>query len=1361
MQFPVITFMRNILKILILVSSIIHLNAYNIRNVNSRNGLSNSAVIYLLQDNERYLWIGTYDGLNKYNGTDVEVYKPSINNKHSISGNVIRKIVESKNDYLWILTKAGLDKYSKKNDRVEACFSEFREDSFMAVDSKGNIFVMTLAGEIYWYDFVEDKFNKADIPNPGLYKNSGTFIIDSNDKIWIANNGVIKQFAISYSDNSKPLLIPLDNFKHHEYIIYVFYDKGNLIFIDRKRDLYVVSPHGMEHVKNIAPVISEYGDIASIIFDGQDILIAFRVSGLVSLNHKKEYRVEKLPLNIGVFALLKDDTQDIIWVGTDGQGVYAFIKEEYVFEGINLNMLPIKKQRPIRAFYTDSHNDLWLGTKGNGIIKIKDYDNTSNNRADIEHLTTENYLSDDAVFAFEMSHHNNVLWIGSNGPYLDYYSYDDKKVHRLKNNNPISFFGVHSLLETSDSTLWVASLHYLLKVNIQKRKNELEVKDIKRYEFDRDNRGQRFNQIFSIKQENDSIIWLGMRGSGAIRFNYITGNYNLISFEEKGIAPMNDVLSICISKNGNKWFGSSYGITKVKELPNGEFDYQNFNESDGLPNNTIHGILENHEGKLWLSTNAGVVLFDPEENTFRSFDEKTGLKVIEFSDNAYYKDEQKSTCFFGGIDGVVWIRQEDKINKRFVPPVYFTRLRIFNEEFNINDFLVGKGENKYLQLKYKQDFFTVSFIANDFINGMHGKFSYQLGNFSETWMNANNREAQFTNIPPGKYVLRVKYNGANTAESQMASLNITILPPWYLSIYAKVVYGMSIICLLLLLYNYIRRKYERKKKKIEQYLDQKYKEEAYENKLRFFTNITHEFCTPLTLIYTPSERILNYRGSDSFIRKYAATIKSNAEKLNNLVQEIIDFHRIETGNKVCKIESCNINNICYEIVESFRDLVEENHINFSLNIASTIIWNLDQNCISKILNNLISNALKYTHKYGSISVTVYTEKDELVLKVYNTGKGIDESDIPYVFNRYSVLDNVESNSITGLSSRNGLGLAICKSMAEMLGGSIEVNSEVGKYAEFIVKLPAIDLSKSELALTDKSIVEINSSNIANKTTLLTQDDYKNEIKEQFSENKKDLPTILIIDDNEEILVLLNEILSNEYKIIIAKDGNEGFNKLINISPDLIITDIMMPNLDGISLTKKIKEDQYAMHIPLVILSAKTAINDKIMGIESGADAYISKPFDTQYLKTVIKQLIEKNKSLKEYYNSSVSSYDYLNSQILTHDDREFIMSATGIIEENINNSEFSPEDLADKLQVSMRSLYRKFKDLELLSPKDFIKEQRIKYAAKLIIKTNLTIQEIMYNTGFTTRSHFYKEFTKRYNQSPKEYRQNHNDDSNI
>lgn len=1335
--------LQTIISLFVAIGISVQLSAYNIRQINSRDGLSNSAVTCLLQDKGRTLWIGTYDGLNRYNGANIQIYKPDIKKQNSLSGNVIRKIIESRDGFLWIMTKWGLNKYSKKKDKVEAYYDEFKEDCSIACDSKGNLFILTAQGVLFFYDFSDNSFKEIITSDIKVYRSWPNFTIDDDDKIWIIERGVVKRFTIDWSEASGPKLKRISNFEHSEAVTHIFYDNGKLIIVDRKRDLFIVSSIAKRFIKNIQTEVLENGDITSIILDDKDLVIGFRTSGLIKLDQKKAYEIERMPINCGVFSLLKDDSQDILWIGTDGQGVYACTKDEYAFKGISLEELPVKQQRPIRAVYSDHNNDLWLGTKGNGIIKIKDYDNALEyDWSNVEHLTTENGLSNNAVFSLEMSKQNNILWIGSSGPSLNYYSYDDNKVHILKNDNPIRFVEVHCLMESTNGALWVASLNSLLKVDINKNGSVLEAKSIRKYEFDIKNK-QMSNQIYSIYPENDSIMWLAMRGNGAIQLNSISGDYKLITFDKDGVAPMNDILSIYLDKDKNKWFGSSYGINGIRTLPNGNFDYRNFNENEGLPNNTIHGILENTDGNLWLSSNNGIILFDPLKETFRSFNNKTGLKVIEYSDNAYYKDEKLSRYFFGGVDGVVWIKNEEVEKNQFIPSIDFTKLRLFNEEFNIDDFLTSKDGINTLKLKYNQNFFTISFIANDFINGANGRYSYRLQNFSNVWMNSNSYEAQFTNIPPGEYILEVKYDGFDADKSQKSTLNIIILPPWYMNIYAKIMYAIIIIGIALAIYLFLKRKYERKKQKIAYQLDQKYKEEVYESKLRFFTNITHEFCTPLALIQTPSERILNYTGSDSFIKKYAKIIKSNTEKLNILIQEIIDFRRIETGNNVCKIESCNINEICVEIAESFTDLAEENHINFSLDIAPAIIWNSDRKCITKVLNNLISNAFKYTSDNGFIKVLVTIEDEELVLKVYNTGKGITKENIRYIFDRYTVLDNVETNSSRRLSSRNGLGLSICKSMVELLNGTIEVESEVGKYAKFIVKLPVLHLVQAE-----KTEQKTDSSSNA----LNFNDSYKTL---QVSAEPENRPSILIIDDNKEILWILQDILSDEFNVVTAENGNDGLEKLVNSMPELVITDIMMPNLDGMSLTRKIKANPYTMHIPLIILSAKSAIDDRIEGVEAGADAYIPKPFDIQYLKTIVRQLIEKKKKLQKYYSSSASAFDYVNGQLLSKEDRDLIQSATQIIADNINNIEFTPEDLADNLQISIRSLYRKFKELDILPPKDFIKEQRIAYAAKLLLSTNLTIQEVMYSTGFTTRSHFYKEFVKRYNLSPKEYREEH------
>ena len=518
----------------------------------------------------------------------------------------------------------------------------------------------------------------------------------------------------------------------------------------------------------------------------------------------------------------------------------------------------------------------------------------------------------------------------------------------------------------------------------------------------------------------------------------------------------------------------------------------------------------------------------------------------------------------------------------------------------------------------------------------------------------------------------------------------------------------------------------------------------YEGKLRFFTNITHEFCTPLTLIYGPCERILHHENSDVFIKKYAQIIKSNTERLNSLIQEVIDFRRMETGNQTCHIQELNISELSQEIIESFSELAEQNNILLQTDVSPNIIWRSDNSCFTKILNNLISNAFKYTPEKGTILISVKVINAKLEVKVYNTGKGISKENIPLIFNRYSVLDNIKENSIKGLSSRNGLGLAICHSMVELIQGIIKVESEVNQYAQFTVTLPQLEITENSSQKQEDvpKLIQKNSMN-------------RQELENATAGDKCAQPeaTILIIDDNKELLWMLKDILSDEYAILTAENGEEGLALLKQETPDLIITDIMMPKVDGITLTKQIKSNKHTVHIPLVILSAKNTTDEKIEGIESGADAYIPKPFNTQYLVTVIRQLIKKQRELEQYYNSSASAFDFGGGQLLQKEDKEYLQTARELINKNMDNTLFGPEELAAAMQTSSRNLYRKFKNLNQPSPKDFIKEQRMTYAAKLLLTTTLTIQEVMYKTAFTNRSHFYKEFAKRYNQTPREYRE--------
>jgi signal transduction histidine kinase/CheY-like chemotaxis protein/ligand-binding sensor domain-containing protein len=1284
-----------------------------------------------------------------YDGRNIHIYKPDINNQNSLSSNVIRNIVETENNYLWISTKWGLNKLSQRDNSIEEYYNEFKDDSDIARDNQDNLYVFGKKGIISFYNKQENKF--IDLPvNPTIEcSRVKGFFIDTKDTIYIAHDGVIEKYTVD-SDEGRAKITRHANYPHPYPIDYAFYNKERVLFVDQKGDLYIINSRGTVFIRNLSSLIEENGQISSIIMDVNNILIGFKTNGLFSLQAQRNYLPERININCGVFSLWKDEEQDIIWIGTDGQGVYAWTKGDYTFRNLGLTQLPIKKERPIRAIHTDHQGNLWLGTKDNGIIRIKNYatatDYTSGN---VDHFTTKEGLRNNAVFAFALSENKDVLWIASDGPGINYYSYHDQRIHDLKIHTKTALSYIHSIFEAGDSLLWVGSGNSLVRLHLQKNNQQFEIKNSKRFVFKIKN-AETFNQIYSLYPENDTIIWVGIRGNGVVRFNSQTGAYRLFTFDENGIAPMNDILCIYQDKYGTFWFGSSYGLTRFQLKPDGSYTVKNINENDGLPNNTIHGILEGSNGELLLSSNTGIILFDPIKETFRSFNQKTGLKTIEFSDNAYYKDKTTETCFFGGIDGLVWMKSEDNQQKKYVPKIYFTQLSIFNKEYNIHDFEKIKKGKPYIELNHKQNFFTISFAAMDFINGENSRYSYQLENFSNVWIDTRSNEASFTNIAPGSYTLKVRYNdGIINSEDQEESIRIVILPPWYMNWYAKLFYILLIIGIIALTYYYIKHKYEGKKKALAQQLDTKYKEEMYEGKLRFFTNITHEFCTPLTLIYGPCERILTYEGSDTFIRKYAQIIKSNTERLNSLIQEVIDFRRMQTGNKITYIQPVNISQLLSEIIDSFSDLSEQNHITFETQIEANIEWNTDYSCFTKIMNNLISNAFKYTPTEGKILVSMNVEDTLLLLKVYNTGKGISKEQSPLIFNRYSVLDNIKENTIKGLSSRNGLGLAICYSMTELLQGKIDVESEVNQYAQFVVALPHLEVSENAAEIP------------ADIPVTLPIDDYSEEINpednnEMFDNELVDSEHkahVLVIDDNKELLWMIKEMLSDEFKVITASDGEKGLQQLKLSIPDVIITDVMMPNLDGISLTKQLKQNKHTMHVPLIILSAKNTTDERIEGIESGADAYVAKPFDSHYLKAIIRRLIKNKEDMKEYYNSSASAYDYSQGQLIGKEDKDFLQTLILIINENIDNNEFLPDDLASQLQISTRNLYRKLQTLGQPSPKDFIKEQRIAHAAKLLLTTTLTIQEIMYKTGFTNRSHFYKEFAKRHNQTPKEYRE--------
>lgn len=1317
---------RVFLFVLCLLFPNLTIEGYNLRKYSHSYGLSNSAILSLCQDKEGFVWLGTYDGLNLYDGISIrQMYDgaPAL-----LSGNIIENIVETREGILWVQTNYGLDKVDKRKRKVTS-YTQFQGGYFLRKDEKGNVFLLSPKNVLHSVNGNTGEAYKLTLP--GLPEKIINLCINS-DNLWVFAAKGITRYSLELDKKGNYVArkgVLEDNTPVREAIV-----KDTVTYVvDGRYDLYRYDLSGRKQfLVNMRKVMDDRGDISDIVGDKERFFVSFKTNGVLKYTYHAGggYQSEDIGIRLGTFCMLQVPEQDIVWIGTDGDGAYLYSEDQYDVRSISYGELNVDIAKPIRSVWLDEENTLWLGTKGEGILRIPDFSPTDVRHLKAEMITDENSpLSDNQVYAFAGSS-RPLFWIGTDKG-ICYYSYHDKQIRRVACDEHIQF--VHAMYEENDTVLWIATVGTgILRAHIEGTKEFPRLTRVKRYTIDGGSLSS--NYFFAMHRDAKNQMWFGNRGYGVFRMtnNKLQSVPLRNNYTDK---TANDIFGI-LKEDSVLWLGTSHGL--IRQTPVQEIC---FNKKNVLSNSSIHTMLKDNNNNLWLATNNGLIRFDMQTYRTQHYNQHSGLNVIEFSDGASLKKD--GLLYFGGINGLVIVQENPCYHKRqaYNPPLRFTRLSILGKEENLYDYMHEEEGRQELKLEYNQNFFQISFFVMDYTNSNNYDYLYKIGNEMDEWIdNGLSNSISFTQMQPGNYTLYIKYrNKADGTESLVYPMHIRILPPWYLSWLAVCLYILSGGIIIFL---FVRRWFRKQQYNMMAQLEQTHKEELYEEKLRFFTNITHEFCTPLTLIYGPCERILSYTHTDAYIAKYVNLIKWNAERLNALIQEVIDFRRIETGHQTRNIQPTDISKVCGDIIGSFSDLAEQSHIRLETFVEPNLSWNTDCSCFTKIVNNLISNAFKYTPQGGTIRITLRAENGQLLFSVYNTGKGIRKEDMLSIFNRYRVLDNVKENSVKGLSSRNGLGMAICHSMVELLEGVIDIRSEVNQYAEFMVTLPYLPVTPCA-----SSQVPVESSLLCRESGILAHAGHHIVQPEKTNRTSK----ILVIDDNEEILSLLQDVLS-DYEVITAQSGDEGLECLKRDTPEVIITDVMMPGTDGIELTRQIKKNKHTMHIPLIILSAKNANEEKIEGVESGADAYIGKPFDVNYLKAVVARLIENKNKVREYYNSSACAYEYSNGRLMEKEDKEFLASVTRFIEENIANEELGAEALAGHLQMSVRNLYRKFKELELLSPKEFIKEHKITYAAKLLATTNLTIQEIMYQCGFINRSHFYKEFAKRYEMTPKDYR---------
>lgn len=1293
-----------------------------VKSITNTNGLTNNAVNCIFEAKDHTIWVGTWDGLNAYNGREIYTFRYSKNNPTSISNNIIRQIIED-NNYLWISTDNGINRMDKKSKIITRYYLQNdrsvpnQEKSFIiSKSSKGNIYCLVRGYKLYKFNSEKNEFCVIKINFTTKIKD---FHIDDFDNvIFLFNNGKVKYIhnrnlknGLNYSNmkiiNSDG---PVDNFFLSE----------NRLILHNKNILYLLN-YDFTVAKSIK--LDIHKNISSVILSNSLMFISFIEGGCIqyNLNNGTYEYLTKVSKQFSIFTLYKG-SQDILWIGTDGHGLLQLYKYKPFFQ-------TIYTAHSVRCFCENNSNDILIGTKGDGIQKLNITSKTISNL-----FNENNGLISNSVYSMKKNTSGDIF-IGTEESSVNILYAGTNKVKKLiiPSQYP-KFQAVYSIeFSNNDSLLWLGTSGYgLIKIDIVKKEGKYIVKGFRQYVSTNKESALNNDIVYSIKSTDEGkFICFGTRGGGVKIVDVLNNRIkSLEDFNNNILLTNNDVLSLLYDKEA-LWIGTSYGLNK---LVKSEHKYQLTKYTDEkLVDKTIHGILKDVNDNIWMSTNKGLSIIKCNTNKIENFTSKDGLQNDEFSDGAYFKDDN-GILYFGGVSGFSYFNPQSIHLRKFSPILSLSKLKIYNTLQTTNSRII----NNTLKLGYDERFITLTFISKDFINNENCEYAYRLKNYRNDWVeNGNNPNIVFTQLPPGKYNLEVKStNGDKVFNSNIYRLTIQVGYPWWLSRWAIIIYLIIGIILFFIIKSVIKNRIRLGRQILVTQIEKSHEKKLYETKLNFFTNVAHEFFTPLTLIYTPIQYLIDQSWGNTDAHRYLQVIKDNSERMRKLITELMKFRNAETENILFNPAEIDISTLIDETCNNFSYILQESKIDFRIKKEGLISMYSDRDVLEKIIFNLLSNAFKYTPRYGYIYIKVWqkAEKEhDLNFIIKNSGKGLTKQQMAELFERYKTFDIPNINS----AASHGIGLNITKNLVEQLGGYINVSSEFGKYVQFFMHIPPLNINPLQI---------INNSN--NKSNINNNKCNSLETKNEIKDNE-----ILIIEDETNIRNILKDILSN-YKVREAKDGKEALDMMKINHPSIIISDIIMPNMDGIALIDKLKSNPKTSYIPIIGISAKVSIEDQINAYNHGADLYITKPFFPKQVLTAVENLLSRQSLLRDYFNSSLSSVKLKKGIVLHSEDEELIGKIMDFINSNIDDESLTPSSVADYLGKSKATLYRKFKEITDKTPSEFIRNIRIESAARLLKTTKLTVSEITYKTGFSSKSCFYKEFFKKYKVSPTDYRDN-------
>ena len=1309
-------------------------------------GLSQSTVFSIDQDKRGNMWFATYDGVNKYDGYAFTVYQHNEDDPNSIANDISRIVKTDSQGRVWIGTRDGLSRYDEEKDIFQNFFYE-KNGKHLQVNgieeiSPEQLLISTPEGLIMFdikeSKFIDDSFSTA------MHKTIASTLYRQGDQIYI---GTSTDGLYTYSITQKTFekVIPILGTKQIQAIlqqsptrIWVATEGAGLFLINPKPKEIKNYLHSPSNPKSIS---SNY--IRSLAMDSQNRLwigtfndLNIYHEGTDSFASYSSNPVENGSLSQRSVRSIFMDSQGGMWLGTyfGGLNYYHPIRNRFK----NIRNIPYKNSlsdNVVSCIVEDKDKNLWIGTNDGGLNLYNPITQRFTSYT-LQEDESARGIGSNNIKAVYVDEKKSLVYIGTHAGGLSILHRNSGQVENFnQRNSQLVNENVYAILPDGEGNLWLGTLSALVRFNPEQR-------SFTTIEKEKDGTPVVSKQITTLFRDSHKRLWIG-------------GEEGLSVFKQEGldiqkasILPVSNVTKLftnCIyeASNGIIWVGTREGFYCFNEK---DKQIKRYNTTNGLPNNVVYGILEDSFGRLWLSTNRGISCFNPETEKFRNFTESDGLQSNQFNTASYCRTSV-GQMYFGGINGITTFRPELLLDNPYTPPVVITKLQLFNKVVRPDDetgiLTKNISETKSITLKSWQTAFSIEFVVSNYISGQHNTFAYKLEGYDKEWYYlTDSRTVSYSNLPQGTYQFLVKAANSDGKWNPIpTALEIIVLPIWYKTWWALLIFFATFAGFITFVFRFFwMRKSMEAQLEIER-RDKEHQEEINQMKMRFFINISHELRTPLTLILTPLQEIIN-KISDRWTRNQLEYIQRNANRLLHLVNQLMDYRRAELGVFELKAKKGNAHQLIQDNFLFYDKLARHKKITYTLHSEledKEVLF--DANYLELIVNNLLSNAFKYTESGQSITVTLKEENGWLLLQVSDTGIGIPINKQGKIFERFYQIESEHVGS--------GIGLSLVQRLIELHHGRIELDSEENKGSTFSVYLPQ-DLSvykPSELASNNEQNEEEQVYSTNSKAMYFI--DTEKVENESVESGDKKRGTILIVEDNNEIRRYLNNGLADLFNTLEAGNGEEALEKLKDNEVDVIVTDVMMPVMDGIKLCKNVKQNIRTCHIPVIILSAKTDIKDQMEGLQMGADDYIPKPFSLAILTTKIQNMMRTRRRMLDKYAKSLE----VEPEKITFNamDEALLKRAMAIVEKNMDNIEFSTDEFAREMNMSRSNLHLKLKAITGESTIDFIRKIRFNEAAKLLKDGRYTVAEVSTMVGFNTPSYFATSFKKYFGCLPTEY----------